>query len=501
MNKRLLATALLLGGCALVQPVSRGATLILKPRITAPRSTQTELPAYTKALINHVILQVFTLNGGVEQSKVAERSIPQQDLDNTVIFSNLKDHTAYRIKAMAYATADESTLISNLDAGACFDITITTNDQPTISGITLTLIDRLFSAELPTGAQITNGGLIPAGGEQLVNCTDPVIRVTTLAGSINGYVDGIGTAARFAYPQDVAYDENGNLYVADNNNNMIRKITPAGVVSTLAGNRIAGTTDGTGTAAQFYYPQTLAYHNGLLYVSDLYGYRIRTVTMDGVVKSFVGQTGCGFADGSGASALFHGICGITVDASGTLFVTDNDNYRIRSITPDGVVTTVAGGTSSGFQDGDGSNALFYDPWGITVDSSGNLYVSDVGRPSIRKITPTGTVTTIAGNGTSGNIDANGNNAKFYSPKQLAIDSTGNIYIADANNYRIRVLKPNGDVITLAGSGLSQTTNSYGINAGMYYPCGIAIDKDGNLAVAQSSDYLIRRLEWINGKGL
>lgn len=498
MKKQLLAAALLVTGCAMVQPVSRGATLILKAKVAAPRVTQTDVPAYTKDLIDHAVLQIYLLADGVEQGKIAERSISREDLDSAIVFSNLKNHTSYRVKAFAYASSDESTLISNTDAGSCFDIAITTDDAPVVSGLTLTLVDRPFNSVLPlTGVVVTNGGLVPDRGEQLERYLTPIAKMTTVAGGTYGYTDGIGTAARFSYPYGVTLDEAGNLYVVDSSNYTIRKITPAGQVSVLAGYpRYSGYSEGTGTAARLNYPQAIVYHSGMLYIADADGNSIRKVSLDGVVQYWVGSSGYGSVDGTGLNASFKDIYGMTFDATGDLYVTECGGYHVRKITPEGVVTTVAGGTTYGFRDDQGTNALFNNPYGITVDATGNLYVADTGNYCIRKITPDGIVSTFAGATTSGYRD--GTSPLFSSPRALAFDSSGNLYISDS--ARIRVRKPNGEVCTVAGNGNSTAYDAYGLNAGFSTLYSFVFDPAGVLYFAEPSNYRIRKLEWVNGVG-
>jgi sugar lactone lactonase YvrE len=281
--------------------------------------------------------------------------------------------------------------------------------------------------------------------KQIICRINPSRAVTILAGKPGsiGSTDGIGNQARFHYPQGVALDAAGNIYVADSGNNTIRRVTPRGIVTTLAG--IAGTVgcdDGTGCAARFNYPNSVAVdRSGNIFVADLYNNIIRKVTPSGVVTTLAGQPGIsGRMDGRGDAARFNYPVSVAVDRSGNVYVADILNNAIRKITPGGVVTTLAGKLSYavGNTDGTGNAARFCHPYGLVVDASGNIYVSDSGNHTIRCITYDGVVTTLAGlAGQSGNADGSGSAARFWHPTSLALDRLGNLYVADLDNASIR----------------------------------------------------------------
>jgi uncharacterized delta-60 repeat protein len=333
---------------------------------------------------------------------------------------------------------------------------------------------------------------------------------TTLAGLAGNYgygsTDGTGSTARFARPFGVAVDGVGNVYVADAGNNTIRKVTPGGVVTTLAGLAgPSGSLDGTGSMARFAYPSGVAVDNaGNVYVADDGNHTIRKVTPGGAVTTLAGLAGSyGSADGTGSTARFNSPSGVAVDSAGSVYVADGGNSTIRKVTPDGVVTTLAGlaqyiGTNSfsagGSADGTGSAARFKFPSGVSVDSNGNIYVADEGNSTIRKVTPDGVVTTLAGlAGSYGSTDGTGSTARFDSPSGVSVDSAGNVYVADIWNFTIRKMTPAGVVTTLAGQ-----TGSYGSadgtgNAAQFaYPSGVAVDSAGNVYVADSANDTIRK---------
>ena len=294
----------------------------------------------------------------------------------------------------------------------------------------------------------------------------------SLAGSGSiGSADGIGQAASFNNPSGITADNAGNLYVADSWNHMIRKIAPGAVVTTLAASTNLGSADGIGSAAQFYYPFSVAVDSvGNIYVADSGNHTIRQVTPAGEVRTVAGQAGnAGNADGTGSVAQFNFPKGIAVDSAGNIFVADTGNHAIRQVTPGGEVTTVAGQAgNAGSADGAGRAAQFNLPSGIAVDRAGNIYVADESNHTIRKVTSAGMVTTVAGlAGEPGSADGFGGAARFQAPSGVAVDSAGNIYVADSFNATIRKVTASCVVTTLGG--VAGTTGDGGRTGVVGYP--------------------------------
>jgi sugar lactone lactonase YvrE len=322
--------------------------------------------------------------------------------------------------------------------------------------------------------------------------------VSTIAGggpSVKGSNDGTGTAAQFYYPWDVTIDNAGNLFVTDNGNNEIRKITPAGVVTTFAGSTTQGNVDGTGSVARFFDPTGITIDpTGNLYVADKYNNEIRKITPAAVVSTVAGGSLPGSMDGSVSGASFQLPSGICIDPAGNLYIADWGNNEIRMITPGGSVSTIAGSTTSpGNADGTGTAASFNVPAGICIDALGNLYVGEYGNDNIRMISPTHVVTTLAGSTSEGYNNGTGSAAQFNQPIGIVADPKGNIYIADAGNNEIRKITPAGMVTTIAGSPMHGNADGIGSAASFYGPSGIAIDATGNLYVADYENNEIRKI--------
>ena len=265
-------------------------------------------------------------------------------------------------------------------------------------------------------------------------------------------------------------------------------------VTTLAGSGIAGSVNGTGTAASFKSPEGVTTDaSGNIFVADSGNGMIRKITAAGVVTTFAGSLSSGNVDGIGTAASFRTPTGMATDSLGNIYVADTSNNSIRRITPGGVVTTFAGSGLAGSTDANGMAASFKQPQDVAVASSGNIYVADGGNHKIRMITPAGDVTTIAGSGVSGFVNGNGASASFADPTGLTVDGGGNVFVADFFNHVIRKITPLGGVTTFAGSGGSSTIDGTGTAASFVNPYKIATDSTGTMYVADRNGYVIRML--------
>jgi len=340
-------------------------------------------------------------------------------------------------------------------------------------------------------------GLADAGGDD--GAIEPPFGLELLAGDIGGFgnEDGAGAAAHFNLPFSVAVDNSGNVYVADTNNSTIRKVTASGVVTTLAGTAgMQGSVDGTGAAARFNSPSGVAVDSAAnVYVADTNNSTIRKVTAGGVVTTLVGTAGMqGSVDGTGAAARFNSPSGVAVDSAGNVYVADTNNYTIRKVTAGGVVTTLAGTAGmAGSVDGTGAAARFSDPTGVAVDSASNVYVADSSNFTIREVTAGGVVTTLAGSALrTGNADGKGAAVRFNRPTGVVVDGAGNVYVTDTLNATIRKITPFGNTTTVAGMA-GVTGIVLGAAPRFAFPQYLAISGDSLVVSDAKAILLLRRV--------
>lgn len=386
----------------------------------------------------------------------------------------------------------------------------------------------MFNTPLATGATFNVTVLTQPAGVHPCNVVDgsgaiatsPITSIQvvcataagTLAGTphVFGTTDGPGSSASFYNPSGVAYDaKSGNLYVADTASQVIRAITPAGVVSTLAGTAgMAGFANGTGTAATFFNPTGVAVDNGgNVYVADSGNNAIRKITMPGAVVSTLAGSGLMGSTNSavGTSASFNNPNGVAVDAAGNVYVADTYNYLIRKVTSAGAVSTFAGTGTGGGTNGPVASATFSFPSGVAVDSSGNVYVADSNNGLIRLISG-GQVTTFAGAMMSSLLDGPATSVSFGWPVGVVVDAAGNVYVGDRGYHLIRKISA-GNVTTYAGLShyMGSSTGSSGFHDGPAWidasasssafnsPSGVAVDAAGNVYVADMGNHLIRKI--------
>jgi sugar lactone lactonase YvrE len=334
--------------------------------------------------------------------------------------------------------------------------------------------------------------------------------ITTVAGVIGspGYVGDAGPAnnARFNQPRAVATDNDGNLYIADMRNHVIRKVTN-GVVNTVAGNGTAGTAGagGPATAAQLAQPTGMTIDNdGNIFIADYNASVIKKVTTSGIMTIFCGNGTEGFSgDGGPASqAKLYRPTAVASDKEGNLYISDASNKVIRKVTKAGIISTIAGVPGRAGYAGDGgpaTKALLTQPAGIAVDYSGNVYIADPSNSVIRKVNPSGIITTFAGTGVAGYSGDNGpaTKAQFQigSPQGLAVDPAGNVYASDYQNHAIRKINSKGIITTIAGNGAPDYAGDGGpaILAKIWYPIGIATDVAGNVFITDSYNNTIREI--------
>ncbi|MGO9538588.1 MAG: HYR domain-containing protein [Limisphaerales bacterium] len=336
--------------------------------------------------------------------------------------------------------------------------------------------------------------------------------ITTAAGNgINGYSGDYGQATNASLslsadadpfaPSGVALDASGNLFIADVDNGRVRKVDNNGIITTVAGGGHYGLGDGgAATSASLIGPSGVAVDaSGNLFIADTWNNRIREVDPDGIITTVAGNGSYGYSGdgGQATSASLAGPSGVAVDASGNLFIADTYNNVIRKVDNNGIITTVAGGGHYGLGDGGAAtSASLVQPSGVAVDAFGNLFIADTYNNVIRKVDNNGIITTVAGGGHYGLGDGGAaTNASLVQPSGVAVDASGNLFIADTWNNRIREVDPDGIITTVAGNGSLNYSGDGGqaTSASLAGPSGVAVDASGNLFIADTGNFRIREV--------
>lgn len=411
----------------------------------------------------------------------------------------------------------EVTLLANTTGGTKSGNVVINSDAPGLGAFTFPITGVVFAPPAVTtlaatanaaGNATLNGTVNPQGSTtdawfqwSLTGQFDGVL-VSTLAGSITGDAEGIGTAAKFNQPSSLAADAGGNTFVADTKNHRIRRIAQDGTVSTFAGTGVAGFADGPGATAQFNEPVGLVFGStGTLFVSDSLNHRIRAITPAGEVRTYSGVLGeAGFTDGVASAARFSTPWGLGIDAEGALYVADRNNHRIRKVATDGSVSTLAGTGTAGVTNGAGNLAQFNQPLGIAVDAAGFAYVTETTSHAIRKVAPDGTTSIFAGSAaTAGFVNGTPAAARFSSPVGLAVDGGGSIFVADKGNHSVRKLTSTigvggavtVNVVTFAGLGTAGTVDGLKPVAQFDSPISVLATSDRGAVVGELTNSTIR----------
>ena len=319
--------------------------------------------------------------------------------------------------------------------------------------------------------------------------------VSLYAGTGNaGSTDGPRLNSTFNQPVGLVITNDGTMFVLEKLSHMIRRIWPNGTVSRFVGSGSAGNADGQGSAASFDTPSGFSLGlNGNLYVADSNNHRIRVVTPSGAVSTMAGST-MGTVDANGTSAKFNFPTGIGFTSDGTMYIVDHFSHRIRRMSPSGNVTTIAGNGTSSSIDGNGTAATFSNPFGVVVDQDDRIYISETSGNRIRRMTTAGQVTIFAGSGVSSFADGQGTSAAFRNPYGMALSSNGFIYVADYANNRVRMVSiSTGVVSTVVGTGSTAFVDGIGSVATVRELQGVGVSPNGTLYIAETGAHRIRRV--------
>jgi DNA-binding beta-propeller fold protein YncE len=353
------------------------------------------------------------------------------------------------------------------------------------------------------------------------------LAITAVAGTgVEGLAGDGGPAARaqLALPAGLALDGAGHLYVADAGNNRVRKISPERIITTIAGSGPTGYLrggfggdGGPATEAELNTPTAvIVAPDGAVLIADARNNRVRRIAPDGTIATLAGNGTEGFRGDGGpaADAELDFPSGLALDAAGSLYIADTDNHRVRRVTPDGTIATIAGSGPTGYLrggfGGDGrpaTAARLWRPFGLALDAAGSLYIADGFNNRVRRLTPDGTITTIAGSGPTGYLQGGfggdggpATAARLNFPRALVLDAAGQLYIADALNHRVRRVARDGTITTVAGSGPAGYLRGAFAGDGrpaaaarLAFPAGLALDPAGALFVADAENHRVRAI--------
>jgi hypothetical protein len=402
-------------------------------------------------------------------------------LDKTVAIASILPTTGTKNTAVVLTGTGFSAIIASN--------TVSINGKScAVTGATATQLNIIIPAAAGSGKiKVAVGN---ANAESSVFDFVFTTTISAFAGSTLGDVNGTGAAAKFNSPFGLTVDALSNVFVADNENHKIRKIKSDKTVTTFVGG-VQGDINGTGTTALMNLPFGLASDQaGNVFVADTFNDKIKKITTVGLVTTLAG-IGNGDVNGAGTVAKFNAPMGVAVDAGGNIYVADTENNKIKKISVAGVVSTFAGSVAGDALGAALLGAKFLKPNGLAVDNEGNVYVADSGNNKIKKITQGGIVTLVAGS-TVGDVNGTGAAAQFNNPYFLTVDANKNVFFTDSNNDKIKKINSSGAVTTLAGSISGDAVGTTTL-AKFSQPAGIAMDSAGNLFIADTQNHKIKKI--------